>query len=524
MKFLHAVSLPILALAGLASSCGDSPAPSDSETGGAKPGAGTAFRPETAPNFLIFLIDTQRADYMGLYGNPRDTTPNIDAFAQQSLVFDRAFAPASSTSPSHASLFTSTYPRVHGVWNRVPRGEDEPIFPALSPNATTLAEVLGEIGYDTAAICDGGNLQSNRGFDQGFRTWDSKYLGVDNRVDRALSWLDHERKQDQPFFLFLHTYQVHTPYLPQPEHVALFADPEYQGPVRKAWEGALAFYNANPGLKGAIRKIQGDFYRPTLPEDEFTSPEPDDLAFMLALYQASTHQVDAAFARLMRELKTRGITSDNTLFLITSDHGEEFWEHGQYGHHQIYEPTAHIPFIFDGPGVKSGARRADPVDLLDVMPTLLHWSGMQSHSMPPSMMGRILDLGSTEAPAPHPIIGETNWPENQVSWRDQERKAMYFPESERATEVYRYADDPLESNDRATAEAAWLAEIQAPRAAWEASAAAWQEEHQLLPGIRDWNSLSPAEQRALVAMGYVGEGELEVKKDASEADEDGENK
>jgi arylsulfatase A-like enzyme len=518
MKFLHTVSLPFLAILGLASSCGNEATPSGSESPGATANANAAYRPEKAPNFLIFLIDTQRADFMGMYGSQADTTPNLDAFAQESLVFERAYAPASSTSPSHASLFTSTYPRVHGVWNRVPRGEEEPIFPALSASATTLAEVLGEIGYDTAAICDGGNLQSSRGFDQGFRTWDSKYLGVDNRVDRALAWLDHERKPDQPFFLFLHTYQVHTPYLPRPEHVALFADPEYQGPVRQAWQDAFAYYHASPGLKGAIRKIQGEFYRPTLPENEFELPDPDDLAFMLALYQANTHQVDTAFARLMSELETRGISADNTLFLITSDHGEEFWEHGQYGHHQIYEPTAHIPFILDGPGVLS-ARRADPVDLLDVMPTFLHWSGLETDSFPPAMMGRILDLSSSEAPAPYPIVGESNWPEHQLSWREEERKAMFFPDSERAAEVYRYVEDPRESKDRATSEAAWLAEIQAPRAAWEAHAAAWQKEHQLLPGLRDWKSLSSAEQRALVAMGYVNEGELEVKGNEDEEDE-----
>jgi arylsulfatase A-like enzyme len=221
----------------------------------------------------------------------------------------------------------------------------------------------------------------------------------------------------------------------------------------------------------------------------------------------------------MRELETRGITAENTLFLITSDHGEEFWEHGQYGHHQIYEPTAHIPFIVHGPGVAS-ARRADPVDLLDVMPTMLHWSGLETDSFPPAMMGRILDFSTANAPAPHPIIGETNWPEHQLSWRDEQRKAMFFPGSERASEVYRYVEDPRESEDRAIADAAWLDEILAPRAAWEAYAAAWQEEHQLLPGVRDWKSLSSAEQRALVAMGYVGEGELEVKTDPDENDDD----
>lgn len=518
MKFLHAVSLPLLALAGLTFSCGDAPAPAPTESSDGAQDARLSFRPEDPPNILIFLIDTQRADYMSVYGHAKPTTPHLEAFAEESLVFNRAYAPASSTSPSHASLFTSTYPRVHGVWNRVPRGDEDPIFPALTPRATTLAEVLGEIGYDTAAICDGGNLQSSRGFDQGFRVWDSKYLGVDNRVDRALRWLDVERKKDRPFFLFLHTYQVHTPYLPKAEHVELFADPEYQGPVRKAWEDAVAFYTSNPGIKGAIRKIQGDFYRPTLPE-EGTDPEADDLAFMKALYEANIHQVDAAFERLLNELEKREINQDNTLILVTSDHGEEFWEHGQYGHHQMYDSVAHIPFLVRGPGVAAGLRRDDPVDLLDVMPTLLHWSGLDHEVFPPSMMGRILDFTTDAAPAPYPIIGESNWPEHQLTWRDQDRKAMYFPGSDRATEVYRYVEDPAESEDRADREASWLADVDPQRSAWETESTAWQEEYNLNPGVRDWKSLSASEQRILIEMGYVGEGELEVKEEKDDPEQ-----
>lgn len=504
MKFSRARFLPALMLGASLTACGDSPAEPEPGNSGSTSTSSSqeALRADKPLNILLFLIDTQRADYLGMYGHERDTSPNLDAFAQQSLVFDRAYAPASSTSPSHASMFTSTHPRVHGVWNRVPRENEEPIFPALSPNAVTLAEVLSENGYDTAAICDGGNLQENRGFAQGFRTWDSKFLGADNRVDRALRWFDQERQQDRPFFMFLHTYQVHTPYLPKPEHVELFADPNYDGPIRKAWERARDFYTKNVGVKGAIRLVQGQFYKPVLPEDEGELPAEEDLAFLKALYEAEIHQMDAAFGRLMTELAARDITPENTLFLITSDHGEEFWEHGKYGHHQIYDSVAHIPFIARGPGIPA-ARRVDAVDLLDVMPTLLHWANIDRDFLPPSMLGRVLDFGTSEAAAPYVIVGETNWPEHQLSWRSGDRKAMFFPDSERATELYDFAQDPAESLDLAADETAWLAELAGPMADWAEHSAAWQREHNMRPTVRDRGKMSEDELAELEALGYL---------------------
>lgn len=509
MKFPRVRILSALAVCGALSACGDAPSPAPDGADGVSTTPAPALRSESPPNILIFLIDTQRADYLGAYGHTADTSPELDAFAAESLIFERAYAPASSTSPSHASLFTSTYPRIHGVWNRVPRGEDEdPIFPALSPKAITLAEVLSEAGYDTAAICDGGNLQENRGFSQGFGVWDSKFLGADNRVDRALQWLDSERNPDQPFFLFLHTYQVHTPYLPDPKYVEQFADPSYQGPLREAWQRARSFWAASSGVRGAIRKIQGDFYKPALPADG-ELPGPEDLAFLKALYQAEIKQMDAAFGRLLGELAARDITPDNTLILITSDHGEEFWEHGQYGHHQIYDSVAHIPFIARGPGTKQGARRSDLVDLLDVMPTLLYWAGIEIDYLPPSMLGRVLDFGTEQSPPAHTVISESNWPEHQWSWRIGDRKAMLFPGSDRATEVYDFARDPGEQHDLATRQASWLESIQPNQQAWSEKAIQWQNDHQLAPGVRDWNKLSQAERDALIGMGYVDPAEIE---------------
>lgn len=511
MKFPRVRILSALAVCSALSACGDAPVPAPNGDGEGTAASAPALRSETPPNILVFLIDTQRADYLGTYGHDAATSPQLDAFAEESLVFERAYAPASSTSPSHASLFTSTYPRIHGVWNRVPRGENEdPIFPALSPKAITLAEVLSEAGYDTAAICDGGNLQENRGFSQGFALWDSKFLGAENRVDRALRWLDTERNQEQPFFLFLHTYQVHTPYLPEPQYVEQFADPNYQGPLRESWQRARSFWNSSSGVRGAIRKIQGDFYRPALPADG-ELPSEEDLAFLTALYEAEIKQMDTAFGRLIEELAARDITPDNTLILITSDHGEEFWEHGQYGHHQIYDSVTHIPFIARGPGTMQGGRRADPVDLLDVMPTLLYWAGIEMDYLPPSMLGRVLDFGTDQAPPAHTIVGESNWPEHQWSWRVGDRKAMLFPGSERATEVYNFADDPGEQTDLAERQASWLDSIRADQQAWAERATQWQADHQLAPGVRDWNRLSQAERDALIGMGYVDPDEFDDK-------------
>ncbi|MCH2101398.1 MAG: sulfatase [Planctomycetes bacterium] len=509
MKFPRARILTALTLCSAINACGDATT-IDSDRSGDDAGMMAApLRSETPPNLLVFLIDTQRADYLGAYGHAAPTSPELDSYAQESLVFERAYAPASSTSPSHASLFTSTHPRIHGVWNRVPRGEGEdPIFPALSPKAITLAEVLNEAGYDTAAICDGGNLQENRGFAQGFSVWDSKFSGAENRVDRALRWLDTERDADLPFFLFLHTYQVHTPYLPEEQYVEQFADPNYRGPLREAWQRASSFWASSSGVRGAIRKIQGDFYKPALPA-EGEAPNAEDLAFLKALYQAEIKQMDTAFGRLVDELAARGITPDNTLILITSDHGEEFWEHGQYGHHQIYDTTAHIPFIVRGPGTLSGVRRSDPVDLLDVMPTLLYWAGIEVDYLPPSMLGRVLDFGSKDAPGNYTVVGESNWPEHQWSWRVGDRKAMLFPGSGRATEVYDFAQDPGEQDDLAARQASWVESVQPDLQAWAEHAVQWQSDHQLAPGVRDWNKLTQAERDALIGMGYVDPEEID---------------
>jgi arylsulfatase A-like enzyme len=541
--FLTAICLVFALLA----SCGETTSPdsttttsADGTAGPAGPsnaafnaGSGTgsqqpAFEPtppaKAMPNILVFLIDTQRADYLTMYGHEANTSPNLQAFADDALVFEKAFAAASSTSPSHASIFTSTYPQVHGVWNRVvlegkegeavegtegsegDEGEEgeRTIYPSLALNSVTLAEVLQDGGYNTAGICDGGNLQLNRGMAQGFDYWDSKFLGAYNRVAEAKKWFTSGRDKDMPFFMFLHTYQVHTPYLPAPKFVEMFVDPNYDGPFLQAWKNAYAAYTSTARAPGAIRKIQQDHYNPLLPKDHGVSPPEEDVTFIKALYQAEIRLTDDAFGQMVAWLKENDLYED-TLIIVTSDHGEEFWEHGTYGHHQVYDTTLHVPLIVRAPGGPRGERRSEPVELIDLMPTLIHHADLPP---PPTMQGRIIDLHRAHPDAgERDVIGESNWPEHQIAVRVGEQKAVLFPEEDKPAEVFDLATAPGEVVNIAGQPdgRSFLSGVQLRLDGWIAACVKWRNDHRMNPGLRDQDRMSDSELAELEGLGYFDE-------------------
>lgn len=287
---------------------------------------GREARDAPRTNLLVFVIDTLRADRMGAYGNQRNTTPNLDLFARESIVLERAFSPAPHTAPALASLFTSTYPATHGVWNKVPLGSGQKFFPRLSEEAVTLAEVLAARGYVTAAFADGGWVTGTRGFRQGFDLFDSRTLGVVDRVSRAVAWLKSQHQR--PFFLLLHTYEVHTPYMPPPGYEDRFV-PAYTGPLRDALRDARAAA-ARETMDNPLTDLQKRFFAPLL-----GSADASDVEFLLGLYDAELALVDEQFAVLLSYLETSGLL-DRTLLIVTADHGEEFREHGAFGHQQVY--------------------------------------------------------------------------------------------------------------------------------------------------------------------------------------------
>ncbi len=459
-------------------------------------GAGSGNR----PNVVLIVLDTLRADRLGSYGCERPTSPRLDAFAAESIRFSQAWAPSPFTASSHASLFASVYPATHGIWNKqLVDGKTEMGDLALSPAAVTLAEAMQQGGYATAAIADGGYLSTDRGLDQGFERFDSRMRGAPDRVDAALRWLEKDRATDRPFFLFLHTYEVHVPYMPDPADVARFAS-DYDGPMRRAYENALAFTARAQGTR-KLQRVQEQFFRPVLQSADLTD---EDRAFYIALYEAEVALADREIGRFLDQLAALGL-AENTIVVLTADHGEEFWEHGQHGHYQVWRELLHVPMIVRIPGGPAGVVRNDFIDLVDLMPTLLSELGLP---IPPTAVG--LDIGF-RAPraahsAAHRVVGEANYRYEQLACR-ADAEAAIFPTGPGVTDAaFNLALDPEERANLAASEegAALLNRARAFLVEWRLAAERHRDQHGLA-GVPVAGAGSASTQAELNQLGYTGD-------------------
>ena len=285
---------------------------------------------ERLPNVVLISIDTLRADHVGAYGSDLATTPNLDQLAGEGVLFENVIAPYPSTTASHMSMLTGTYPEVHDVLAPTDR---------LSDGITTLAEVLSAHGYQTAAVTEDGMIAWQIGIARGFGFYrefkEMSPAGSDGNVregvSAALEWLD--RHPGERFFLFLHTYQVHDPYAP-PAEFQVFA-PRAEAP-------------------------------------EMTKVERDRL-----LYAGDVLYTDHEIGRFLGGLTERGLR-DQTVVVVTADHGEAFGEHGAVGHGlYLIDPVLRVPLILRQPGaLPEGLRVAAAVSLVDVTPTILALAGI----------------------------------------------------------------------------------------------------------------------------------------------------
>jgi len=318
--------------------------------------------PPRARHIVLISIDTLRADRLGFHGYPRRTSPHLDALAARSLVYTDCTAAATNTTPSHMSMFTGLCPGAHGVFNV---GADSPMIeqgylaPELLPHAVPLlAERLSAAGFETTAFTDAGFLTSEMQFDRGFDTFVAIPETIDRKVDRVLEWLktaDPAKRQ----FLFLHTYEVHGPYVPPEEH-DVFTGDAYQGPLRDK-------LTEMRGRKLGGWKRMAEFF----PKSKSTNAEG---RFFSGLYDGGIRFTDAEIARLLDTLATEPWASD-TAILVTSDHGEEFGEHGRFSHESLYQTVLHVPFLLHLPGGPTGEVDT-PISGLDVTPTVLDVLGL----------------------------------------------------------------------------------------------------------------------------------------------------
>jgi arylsulfatase A-like enzyme len=321
-------------------------------------------------NIILVSIDTLRADHLGAYGYDKGTSPEIDRFARESVLFEDCQAQSVSTLASHASMMTSQLVSHHGAY--FARGL------RLPSRVPTIAALLKERGYRTASFNDGGQIAPEYGLDRGFDVYE--HMDKDFKIDKLVferivryadAWFDNNGAAK--FFLFLHTYESHAPYTPKPDILAAF-DAGYSGPL--------------PGetLEDLIDRIN----RGEVPLSEA------DKAHIVATYDAEILSMDASFGALIRSLKARGLL-DKTILVFTSDHGEEFGEHELMATHSntLFREQVHVPLIVRLPGGRLGGRRiGDLVRSIDIVPTIFALLGIaespsfEGSSLVPSMRGR----------------------------------------------------------------------------------------------------------------------------------------
>jgi choline-sulfatase len=329
-------------------------------------------RTSPPPNILLYVVDTLRYDAVECDGNDTIRTPAMDRIAQEGLRFARAYAAASWTRPSMASLLTGVYPSTHGAIGRTD---------ALRAGMPLLASELRRLGYRTAAVYANPNIGRPFGFAEGFDDFIDLYPAryvhdqsvsrervgtADNVVNRAIAWL--QARPATPFFLLVFSVDPHAPYEPPAPYNTLY-DGDYSGPI-----------------DGSIKTVFGLLAAAKLGQ----LPAARDIRHLRALYDGEVAFNDAQLSRLLVELDRLQLAS-RTVLLLTSDHGEEFYEHGFGDHgHSLYDELIHIPLVVRWPGHIAPARvYADAVQLIDLYPTLLHIAGGRASAAP----GRdLLDL------------------------------------------------------------------------------------------------------------------------------------
>jgi len=340
------------------------------------------------PNIVVLVLDQLRADQLHCYGNPRATSPNIDMLASRGVLFTNFNTVTPWTSPSFGSLHTALYPSRHGVtlfWR--------PGMPLLNKDTPTLAENLQKSGYYTAAFVDNslaGYALTGSGFDEYYEE-STRAIDITKRDDfgmnaqfgapyttaHVLRWLDAHHSSSQPFFLYVHLLEPHSPYNPPPED-DLFKSDAYP-------------YLTDTGYD----LVKGGLLRLAMTGDQKA------IERLYELYDGKIHHVDRYVEKILTQLKTLGL-DDNTYILLTSDHGEMLYSHPTdfltFDHRSLYDPVLHIPLIMVGPGIPQGKKIGALASNIDTAPTILALAGAsplsdaEGHSLMPLIHGEVSSI------------------------------------------------------------------------------------------------------------------------------------
>ena len=312
-------------------------------------------RARERPNVILISLDTLGARHLSWFGAPAGVSPNIDAWLDRSFSFRRAYTHYPNTLGSHASLFTGVYPIQHGVYD---------VFTKKVPKET-LAAAFAHAGYVTLAFTENAFVSSDFGFDNGFDWYDNGELQIPTSLPghaeqtfmKARGALN-DLLPKTPFFLFVHTYEVHSPYVPKDADALALVnriDPGYQGRFTEGCDDGAVEVMHNAGVALVSER---------------------DCKRLEALYRGEIHYLDRVLHKFLTEQQALP-SARNTLVIVTSDHGDEFCEHGKLGHGEtLYNPVLHVPLAFYWPGRVERGIYDEPVELVDVKPTVLELAGL----------------------------------------------------------------------------------------------------------------------------------------------------
>jgi arylsulfatase A-like enzyme len=303
------------------------------------------------PNVIILSIDTLRADHLSCYGYPRITSPNIDAFAKNSVLFQKSISQAPLTVPAHMSIFTSLTPPVHQIVSNDEVGYN-PIgknLNTLGAKIETLPLVMKRNGYFTVGLHGGGNVSPEFGFDRGFdayKLWGDMFK-ADERISDVREAISASKKKSAPLFIFLHHYICHDPYFNSPQ--------ESRGTD--------------------LNKCREEFWQ------KFDLSNARQREQVVSLYDGAINYSDYIFGKLIETLKKENLY-DNSIIILVSDHGEEFYEHADKLHWRLFTETLHVPLIIKFPrNLYAGKVISSAVRSMDIMPFLFDFLNIKSRNL-----------------------------------------------------------------------------------------------------------------------------------------------
>ncbi len=342
-------------------------------------------------NVVVFAFDGLQAKHLKAYGYPLDTTPTLDAFLARSTLYTNAVSAAPWTAPSFMSIFTSRYPSEHKLTNKLVEVVTATTtyvrtatMQALAPGIPTLAEILKSEGYATAAFTGDAGVKGEYGYSAGFDEYydATPFGGFDGSIPRAYEWL--KKNKDKKFFLFVHGYNVHGQHAPRDGFDYRFVEKPYTGT-----------FTGSPREQGKLRE-QGLASGPLALSEQ-------DKAFWRAVYDEKIARADEEFGQFLKDLDELGL-KENTVVVVVSDHGTEFFEHGRVDHgHTLYGELLNVLFAIHIPG-QSGKKVSDLVSTIDLAPTVL--SLLRIHDPAVQNMRGVNVLAQNPA---HDVYSETDY-------------------------------------------------------------------------------------------------------------------